>query len=218
MSEKTELQKEFEKLFNEWRGQQENEPGYEYKRTGIAKDSFTIDGIVDEECWNGLAKKKKNKVLYILREANGNASEMGPEGKIVDGGEFWFQECVIGRKTKVTDNIFQRIKEIQKIIQGYTGVDVDSTKEILREVAYMNLNKRGGGASVDWKIFNAYIEKYKEYIKKEIAIIKPDIIVCCGTYWSLIDNVCGLYKNENGINWDSGNEKDFYYENAEIKN
>ena len=215
MSEKTELQKKFEELFNKWRGQQENEPGYDYKRNGIAKGSFTIDGIVHEECWNGLAKKRKNKVLYILREANGNASEMGPEGKEVDDGDFWFQKCVTGKETKVTDNIFQRIKEMQIIIQKY-GSEAKPDKEILSEVAYMNLNKRGGGASVDWKIFNDYIEKYKEYIKEEIAIIKPDIIVCCGTYWPLVDNILGLYKGEKGPNWESEDKKDFDYDDAII--
>lgn len=215
MSEKTELEKKFEELFNDWRSEQEKESSYDYIRTGIAKASFTKDGIVDENVWNGLPKGKK--VLYILREANGSASEMGPEGKIVDGGEFWFQKCVTGEETKVTDNIFQRIKEMQIIIQKY-GSEAKPDKEILREVAYMNLNKRGGGAAVDWKIFNAYIEEYKEYIKKEIAIIKPDIIVCCGTYWSLIDNVCGLYKNGRAKKWRPGNAKDFYYKDAEITN
>ena len=105
------------KLFDEWQKKQGKESDYDYKRTGIAKDSFTKDGIVDEECWNGLVKKGKKKVLYILREANGNASEMRPKGKIVDDGKFWFQECVKGEETKVTDNIFQRIKEMQRIIQ-----------------------------------------------------------------------------------------------------
>lgn len=214
MSDKAKLAEKFEKLFNEWRGKQENEPEYDYKKNGIAKDSFTIDGIVNEKVWNELDKGKK--VLYILREANGNATEMEEKGKKVDDGKFWFRECVTGIETKVTDNIFQRIKEIQMIIQGYAS-KAKSDKEILSEVAYMNLNKRGGGASVDWKIFNAYIEEYKEYIKEEIAIIKPDIIVCCGTYWSLVDNVCGLYKNTNGKNWNPGDDKDFDYDGAVIK-
>lgn len=202
-------------LFDKWKEIQKNEPEYDYNRTGIAKDSFTKDGIVDENVWNGLPEGKK--VLYILREANGNATEMEEEGKRVDDGKFWFQECVTGKETKVTDNIFQRIKEMQRIIRK-PALKAKSDKKILREVAYMNLNKRGGGASVDWKIFNDYIEKYKEYIKEEIAIINPDIIVCCGTYWSLIDNVCGLYKGERKKKWVPGNKKDFYYEKAEIKN
>lgn len=215
MVENNELEMNLKNLFKEWKVKQKNEKGYDWRNTGIAIGSFTIDGIVNEECWYDLVKKEKNKVLYILREANGNASEMGMEGKEVDGDNFWFQKCVT--ENKVSDNIFQRIKEMQMIIQGYTGVDVDSTKEILREVAYMNLNKRGGGASVDWKIFNDYIKEYKEYIKKEIAIIKPDIIVCCGTYWSLIDNVCGLYKNGSGKKWKTGDDRDFDYVGAVIK-
>ena len=90
MSEKTELEKKFEELFNDWRSEQEKESSYDYIRTGIAKASFTKDGIVDENVWNGLPEGKM--VLYILRVANGNATEMGEEGKRVDGDEFWFQE------------------------------------------------------------------------------------------------------------------------------
>ena len=204
---------ELDNLFGEWKEEQKKEDGYDWKKRGIAIDSFTKDGIVCEDVWNKLDKRKR--VLYILREANGNTTEMGETGKRVDGDNFWFKDCVTKDK-KITDSIFHRIKEMQMLIQGYNS-EAKSGVEVLKEVAYMNLNKRGGGSVVDWKVFNAYIERYKEYIKREIAIIKPDIIICCGTYWSLIDNVFGLYKNGRDKNWKSGNEKDFYYTNAEIK-
>lgn len=48
----------------------------------------------------------------------------------------------------------------------------------LRYVAFMNINKRGGFTSCPG--LDAYVKKYKDLIDREIRIISPDIIVCCG--------------------------------------
>ena len=52
----------------------------------------------------------------------------------------------------------------------------------LRYVAFMNINKRGGftECETDLAAYAAYVEKYKDLIDREIRIISPDIIVCCG--------------------------------------
>lgn len=52
----------------------------------------------------------------------------------------------------------------------------------------MNINKRGGSSSTDFKELNKYAEKYKEFIKREIEIINPDYIICCGSYWQIIES------------------------------
>lgn len=44
----------------------------------------------------------------------------------------------------------------------------------------MNINKRGGFTSCQTDRLDAYVEKYKDLIDREIRIISPDIIVCCG--------------------------------------
>lgn len=198
---------QLKKLFDDWIKEQEKEKGYECKleKTGIAKDSFTPDGIVDEEIWNQLNRENKKKVLYLLREANGNTSTLNENGKSVDDGRFWFQQCV--EDGNIGNIIFKRIVEMQKIIQDDKSDKSD--KEILKQVAYMNINKRGGGSTVDWKILNDYAKEYRKNIMEEICIIKPDIIVCCGTYWPFVDNICHFYKDEGGKKWNPGDKEDF---------
>ena len=70
----------------------------------------------------------------------------------------------------------------------------------------MNINKRGGASSADLIKLNDYAEKYKQYIKREIEIINPDYIVCCGTYWQIIDHVYDYWKSEE--EWENAKKSD----------
>ena len=115
--------------------------------------------------------------------------------------------------------IFQRIIAIQNIIKArldgnikneYTYSDFN---EIKKQIAFMNINKRDGSSSTDFKELNKYAEKYKEFIKREIEIINPDYIICCGSYCQIIDHVYDYFKSKK--EW--GNRKksepdiDMYY-------
>lgn len=172
-------------LFDYWEKVQECDPNYDDQTTGIHISSFTEDGIVDKNKWETTEKGKK--VLYILREANGSRSIV--DGK-VDKGNFWFKEC-IENNIGLDNRIFKRIVQMQKIIE-VKGNDT----EVLKQTAFMNINKRGGLSAVDWKVLNNYAITYKDFIKKEIEIIDPDIIVCCGTYWTLVDQIYGVYDKQ----------------------
>ena len=201
MAKKSEL----EKLFDEWRLVQGKEEEYNWKGTGISKESFTEDGIVNEEIWDNLQPEKK-RVLYLFGEATvskRNRIKRTDTGALVDEGEFWFKKCV--GENHIGGKLFRRIAAMQRIIQKQEEL---SDEEALQQVAYMYINKRGGGA---WKDVNKYAGGYHEYIKKEICIINPDIIVCCETYWYLIDIVCNLY---NADTWNS--RECFYLENVGI--
>ena len=51
----------------------------------------------------------------------------------------------------------------------------------LRYVAFMNINKRGGFTECKTDLLRDYAQNYKDLIDREIKIISPDIIVCCGS-------------------------------------
>lgn len=57
---------------------------------------------------------------------------------------------------------------------------------VAKNFAFMNLNKTGGGAKIDKRIF-AFCKEYKDEIKKEIDIISPDIIIWLGS--NTFDNI-----------------------------
>lgn len=193
------IAKALESLFDDWCKAHKSDGEYDWSETGIAKESFTIDGVIDEGIWNQQSKK----VLYILREANGNSSKETDHGRVVDENRFWFKECV--ENGTLGNIIFKRIAKMQAIIQADNALE---HRYLLQQIAYMNLNKRGGGSSVDWKVLNKYVNAYKKYIRDEIRMLQPDVIVCCGTYWPLIDNVLDLYKPNGVKQWQSGDERD----------
>ena len=65
-------------------------------------------------------------------------------------------------------------------------------------IAYMNLNKRGGFGSTNFAHLKHYVVKYRGYILKEIEIINPDIIVCGGTCRTLnnLNIKCSEIRND----------------------
>ena len=56
------------------------------------------------------------------------------------------------------------------------------------KIAYMNINKCGGGSRSKDNELEEYAKTYKEYIEKEIKIINPDLIVCGS---SIVHNIVG---------------------------
>ena len=51
---------------------------------------------------------------------------------------------------------------------------------ILETCAYMNINKRGGFAGANFNRLGAYAKKYQNFIKREIEILQPELIVILG--------------------------------------
>lgn len=50
----------------------------------------------------------------------------------------------------------------------------------LIDCAYMNINKRGGYNTADKTRIRNYAKKYEKFIEKEIELLDPEIIICCG--------------------------------------
>ena len=62
----------------------------------------------------------------------------------------------------------------------------DDIKSYLRQIAVVNVCKEHGKGTniqeeIDAKIADA-INQYYKYVQDEIAIVNPDVVVCCGTY------------------------------------
>ena len=133
------------------------EPSDDFKR------SFTWDGCLEKG-------KTEAEVLFIGRESNVSDKS----GKIIGCGEendeFWMQKVyyneVSGRNTSVYKNYLKKIA-------SKLGVE-------LKDCAYVNINKRGGYNKCSPERLEEYIEQYGHFIKREIEIINPKIIVFLG--------------------------------------
>ena len=139
-------------------------------------------GIIDEACYDA-----DKGILFVAKETNGWRNEDYASGVLF---RTWLRDMVehglsghakrhpimwynIGRWASFLDNPSQ---DIEKLAQ-------EKKIEKIGTLAFTNMNKvRGKNQSMDsyWSL--AYAAITGELLRKELAIIQPKIIVCCGTY------------------------------------
>lgn len=164
---------ELEKLFDEWRERHESE---NCSSENISKSNFIPDGIIDEASY----MQSPKKILFIAKEAaclkEENTIEKNFEAAQNDG--FWCRRVVLGGEggTRFSSGLALLANAI--LNENFETPEKDISA--LRYVAFMNINKRGGFTSCQTRRLAAYVKKYKDLIDREIRIISPDIIVCCG--------------------------------------
>lgn len=167
--------KTLSELFDLWRKEHENDEAFrQYEKRGVEKTSFECDGIINEETYN----KQKSKVLFIAKEGNMGGRDTNAVVNKTDDS-FWFRGVVEGKNKR---NLFARriIMLCNALSSGdYDNVDSRSL-DAMSGAAFMNLNKRGGYRYCDWSVLEAYTIRFSEYIRREIELIEPDIIICCG--------------------------------------
>ena len=164
---------ELEKLFDEWRKRHISE---DYSNDKISKNNFIPDGIIDEASY----MQSPKKILFIAKEAaclkKGNTIEKNFETAQNDG--FWCRRVVLGEEGGTSFSSGLALLANAILNENFETPEKDISA--LRYVAFMNINKRGGFTECETDL-DAYVEKYKDLIDREIKIISPDIIVCCGS-------------------------------------
>lgn len=190
-----------DELFDLWKEAQAVEE--EWEKTTLIKDSwtkkeklrrkFTADGIVDSKAYLNASCK----VLVVLKEPNISDNKPDDAFDRSDDHRIWYNEFVDGKYNPALGKIEdgndnpscqkQLIGRMSYLLQEYwetQSVDgnVPTAKQIqdaLKKTAIMNLNKRGGDKKVEKTIFKNYCKKYEVFIKREIELIDPDVIVWC---------------------------------------
>ena len=164
---------ELEKLFDEWRKRHISE---DYSNDKISKNNFIPDGIIDEASY----MQSPKKILFIAKEAaclkEENTIEENFEAAQNDG--FWCRRVVLGEEKRGT-GFSSGLALLANAILNENFETPQKNLSVLRYVAFMNINKRGGFTECKTKLSD-YAKNYKDLIDREIKIISPDIIVCCG--------------------------------------
>lgn len=164
---------ELEKLFDEWR---KRHISGDYSNNEISKNNFIPDGIIDEASY----MQSPTKILFIAKEAaclkKTKTAEKNFETAQKDG--FWCRRVVLGEEggTRFSSGLALLANAI--LNENFETPEKDISA--LRYVAFMNINKRGGFTECKTKLLRDYAQNYKDLIDREIKIISPDIIVCCG--------------------------------------
>ena len=123
-------------------------------------------------CPDGYLSESYNNVLIICRESNVSGNEVMGE----------FSDTFAMQKKGENMNVyFTFIKKALK-----KANKPDSVEEV-KKCAYMNLNKRGGYGTTNHHRLANYVKLYEPFIKKEIELLSPEIIICGGTYNTVKD-------------------------------
>ncbi|MDR2295182.1 MAG: hypothetical protein LBD95_00130 [Clostridiales Family XIII bacterium] len=144
-----------EELFKEWQETRH----YDY---------FVKDGIFDPKIWG----EQKCKLLFVLKEANW-------EGENVD-----LRSWIMGEQSptywKTWNNIARWTKALLAPGEYPKYVSNADKTYWLSKVAFLNLKKVGGKAIADKKCIQQYAKNDAEFIRKQIILYAPNIIICCG--------------------------------------
>lgn len=170
---------QLEQLFLKWELAQENESDSLWQLTkggnNITKSHFRRDGIIDEAVF----AKETRKTLFISNEANDDEYSAKTNAK-PNNIDDYRRYCETGYDDWL-GKMRERTSALYKIVAGI-GIMEMSDADAALHYAVMDLNKRGGGSDVKSAAhIEEYCKYYQNFIKREIEIINPDVVVWLGT-------------------------------------
>lgn len=184
--------KTMDELFTCWKNKQSSEECDN-------KDSFVPDGIICEEEYG----KRAPRILFVSKESNLDPASKEREST-GNTDCFWLQKWVnSGKSSAETGSGTKYINVLAILCNAVLSGKKDASKkgwDVLKNCAYININKRGGHSSCDDNSLAAYANDYQKYIRKQIELIDPDVIVCCSeTAYNLLTKTVGVIHNN--IKW-----------------
>ena len=141
--------------------------------------NFCYDGPLFDELW-----ANSSKIMFLLKECHEDwyefrGYEHGPQG---NSNLFW-------RNIRIWTYIIDEITNNRK--PSYNEA-LKIKEEPNKSIAYVNLKKNAEkkGNSSDFDICE-YVKKDKDFLLQQIDFIKPNIVLCCGTF-----KFCNLLYNK----------------------
>ena len=152
--------------------QMEEDPDGKTCYPELDQRNFHIDGIVDPVHYDG--------TLYILKETN--MRKMIQKGETMPVVSDIRGDFLSGKSPSGRVEYLEYLTGMQKVLweERHPGEECRLTGKKLREkAAILYLNKRGGKGAAD-EVSLDYGQYYMEFIKKQIRLLNPKTVVCCG--------------------------------------
>ena len=143
------------RLFDGWKRQRPEEA-----------QRMCLDGIVCEERY----ENTNPKILFIAKEPN------HPEGPGFDFREWWNEEVWGGFSIRLCEWAYGILNGFPPLAQFDEKTD-EYKLDIMRSIAFMNLKKAGGGNQADPQEIRRFTERDQDFLRRQIEIIDPDVIV-----------------------------------------
>lgn len=142
-----------DELFERWR--------IENNITG----SFDTDGVINPEVWKGT----KPKILFVLKETNALNGDLRTFLKEGGSPTYYRTWNNIARWTNVILN-----KE------NLDYVSNEERQDLLQNICAINLKKESGGSASNENEIREAAKRDKVFIRKQIDLYEPDVVVACG--------------------------------------
>lgn len=140
---------------------------------------FNRDGIISPAHWDTAALK----VLFVLKEANHKNKDQA-----MDVVASIRRACDVSTSVWWRKHVLRRVGRWAYGLVHYSG-QVPAFKDAryhgaksIPGIAYINMKKSPGGASTNSKRFDAHVRQFAPFIRRQIELIKPDVVVLCGTF------------------------------------
>jgi hypothetical protein len=162
-------------LFSEWKASKSDYAG-----------NLSPDGIVDEECYERAARR----VLFVLKEPNAHHEDLCDHARNFAQGR---------DKSRATwRNLAYWSYGILRGFPLFSQVKGDPAyPQILYEIAVMNLKKTPGGSSAEEEeiLHFALDSSNQVFIRRELEIIAPQIIISCVGTETRVDGLHGALRS-----------------------
>jgi len=134
---------------------------------------FVIDGAPCPEVY----KKSSEKCLIILKDVNIDPKDViKPEfdlrGQLENEPHPWWR--TIANWCTAISNVHAGVSN------KWSNLEKSDIRESLKPFAIMQLKKTTGGGSVSAEKINEHEKRDAEFIRKQIDIYEPKVIICCG--------------------------------------
>lgn len=149
--------------------------------------SIVPDGVVNEKEY----LDSKYKILYIMKEVNSDQKDGWSLTEFISNGA---RSQTWNNVARWTEGILNLEKDFD---WGYLSRDNNLRRSIyLKKIASINLKKTPGSHTSIYSEIEMATINNKEFIKKQVSIYHPNIIICCGT-----SGLFAKYCLESGLTW-----------------
>lgn len=138
----------------------------------LADKTIVLDGAVDTVRY----VQSRPRLLWVLREPNGG----GPW----DLREYFRDSLFKYSHWRMTAALMIRVSHglLHGCLPwGTWAADARVIADTLRDVAAININKRGGGSTVDWSRLHSASREFSSIVGLQISLLSPQVVILAGT-------------------------------------
>jgi hypothetical protein len=149
------------------------------ERRGTKK--FVRDGIINESAW----REAKQHIVFLLKEINGApqsfTGKAASEYRIDCSNPEYQRNFPLLCDKYPWAVVGQWAYGLLHLQSNPTFREADENRDdACRQVAIVNLKKTAGGNASNNAEIRRYALQDKEFLQEQIALLRPDMVVCCG--------------------------------------